>query len=95
MRDQDGWTEHAAFVNSLMRTGFVILGGPIGTGHPHRAMLVVVSKDEETVRQRLMEDPWMRTGILHLQRVESWNILVSQDSLDPLLARFDTSPSSK
>ena len=95
MRDQDGWTEHADFVNSLTRAGVVILGGPIGSGHPHRAMLVVVSPDEATARLRLQEDPWIRSGTLRLARIESWNLLVSQDTLDPLLARFDTAHSTK
>jgi uncharacterized protein YciI len=89
MRDQAGWTEHAAFVNSLMYDGFVVLGGPIGSGHPHQAILIVTAKDEAAVRQRLAEDPWVRSGVLRLQRLEPWNIIVSQDSLDPLLAQFD------
>jgi hypothetical protein len=92
MRDQDGWAEHAAFVNGLMRDGFVVLGGPVGDGHPHRAILIVVSKDEESARDRLKVDPWIRSGILELERLEPWSILVSQDVLDPLLARFDAGP---
>ena len=32
IRDQDGWSEHAAFMDGLVEDGFIILGGPIGGG---------------------------------------------------------------
>ena len=31
-REQDGWVEHAAFMDGLVEDGFVILGGPVGNG---------------------------------------------------------------
>jgi hypothetical protein len=31
-RQQDGWDEHAAFMDGLVDEGFVVLGGPIGDG---------------------------------------------------------------
>jgi hypothetical protein len=88
MREQPLWDEHAAFVNSLMYAGFVVLGGPLGDGGPHRAMLIINSDTEQTVRSRLAEDPWIRAGILRLGSLESWKILVSQDKLDPVLAEI-------
>lgn len=86
MRDQEKWTEHASFVNSLMDAGFVILGGPLGDGKPHRALLIVSSKTESAIRTRLLEDPWIRAGILRVGSIEPWRILVSNDKLDPVLA---------
>ena len=32
IRDQDGWDEHAAFMDGLVDDGFIILGGPVGDG---------------------------------------------------------------
>ncbi|MCI4365975.1 MAG: hypothetical protein L3K10_07985 [Thermoplasmata archaeon] len=86
MRDQALWTEHAAFINGQMYGGFILLGGPLGDGRVHRALLIVNSESESAVRTRMMEDPWMRAGILRLLSIEPWNILVSNDKLDPVLA---------
>lgn len=94
MRQQALWTEHADFVNGLMSAGFVVLGGPIGPGTPHRALLIVHAKDEPSARYRLLEDPWMRAGILRLGRLDPWTILVSDDRLDPVLAAIARAPGS-
>lgn len=88
MRDQELWTEHAAFINSLMYAGFIILGGPLGEGNPHRALLIVSSETESAVRARLLDDPWVRSGHLTLQNIEPWKLLVSNDKLDPVLAEI-------
>jgi uncharacterized protein YciI len=88
MREQSLWTEHAAFVNSLMYAGFIVLGGPIGSGHPHRALLVVRADSESEVRSRLAPDPWLQEGVLRIRSVEPWKILVSLDKLDPILAEL-------
>jgi hypothetical protein len=92
MRDQKLWTEHADFVNSLMYAGFVVLGGPVGEPHPHRALLVLHSDSEATARARLLEDPWVPAGILTVGVVEPWKILVSNDKLDPALAEISKAP---
>ncbi len=85
MREQKLWTEHAAFINSLIGAGFVILAGPIGSGHPHRALLIVSSDTESTARARLQEDPWVKAGMLRTASMDPWKILASNDKLDPVL----------
>jgi uncharacterized protein YciI len=85
MREQDGWDAHAKFVNALRDDGFLLLGGPHGPGHPHRALLVVQSESESHIRARLSEDPWLRSGVLRTDRIEPWEVLVSHDRLDPAL----------
>jgi uncharacterized protein YciI len=90
MREQALWTEHAAFINSLMYSGFIILGGPLGNGSPHRALLIINSEDETSVRARLMEDPWVTAGTIQILKIEAWKILVSNDKLDPVLADITT-----
>jgi uncharacterized protein YciI len=79
MRDQPGWTEHAEFMNSLVDSGFVVLGGPIAGGPNHTARLIVVAEDEASVRARLAEDPWSRAGLLQLSSIEQWQVLLSKE----------------
>lgn len=72
-REQDGWDEHAAFMDRLLEDGFVFVGGPTGdvdTGDP---LLVVAAEDEDDVRARLAEDPWAET-ILTIRSVEPWTL---------------------
>ncbi|MFY9716961.1 MAG: hypothetical protein WAK40_03380 [Thermoplasmata archaeon] len=85
MREQEGWREHATFVNSLVAEGFIIVAGPLGDGPPHRALVIVSSPGLSEARRRLEEDPWMRSGILRVGRLEPWKILASDDRLDRVL----------
>lgn len=71
-REQDAWDDHAAFMDTLVDGGFVILGGPIGDGR--QVLLVVEADDEADVRARLNEDPWAPMGILRIGRIEPWRI---------------------
>jgi uncharacterized protein YciI len=74
-RAQDGWGEHAAFVDGLAADGVVVLGGPLGNPEVGPALLVVRAESEEEVRRRLADDPWMET-ILTVESVEPWSIWV-------------------
>jgi uncharacterized protein YciI len=74
MRDQAFWLEHAAFMNALAAEGFVVLGGPVGSGE--EILLVIDSTSEDTVRARLAADPWSKSGLLAIDRVEPWTILL-------------------
>jgi uncharacterized protein YciI len=91
MREQAEWTEHAAFVNAAMYSGSLLLGGPLGAGHPHRALLVVQAEGEPAVRSWLEQDPWIRSGVLRVVSVEAWRLLVSNDKLDHVLAEITQS----
>jgi uncharacterized protein YciI len=74
MREQALWAEHAVFMNALAAEGFVVLGGPLGAGA--EVLLVIDADSEETVRERLAADPWSRTGLLEVARVEPWTVLL-------------------
>ncbi len=50
MREQDGWDEHAVFMEGLANDEFVTLGGVLADG---RAMHVVEAESEEAVRTPL------------------------------------------
>jgi uncharacterized protein len=80
MRAQAEWTEHAAFMNALAAEGFVVLGGPLGSGE--EVLLVINAASEDVVRTRLAADPWSNSGLLEIGRVEPWTIL-----LDGLMGR--------
>jgi len=70
IRAQDGWTEHAAFMDGLVEDGFIIVGGPLGNGE--RTLHVVAAADEHEVRQRLAADPWAVAGLLRVGSIEPW-----------------------
>jgi uncharacterized protein YciI len=86
MREQMLWAEHAAFINSLLSTDKMILGGPIGDGKPYRAMAVFIARGEAEVRERLANDPWYRAGVLRVLTIEEWGMIATNDKLDPALA---------
>ena len=50
MRGQDGWEEHAAFMDALADEHFIVLGGPLGNYSKHRAMLIVNAVSEKDLR---------------------------------------------
>lgn len=81
MREQKGWTEHAAFMDGLESERLVILAGPLKGYSKHRAMLVVNAPSENSLRKRLAEDPWMRTGILRNIQFYPWEVLLGQSIL--------------
>lgn len=75
MREQQGWTEHAKFMDALEADRFVVLGGPLKYSK-HRAMLIVNASNEQEIRKRLAEDPWMLMGILKTIEIYPWEILL-------------------
>ena len=80
-REQDGWDEHAAFMDSLVEDGFVVLGGPVGDVDTGRALLVVRAESEDVVRDRLAGDPWP-AGLLTVESVELWSLWLGASALD-------------
>jgi uncharacterized protein YciI len=70
IRDQDGWDEHAAFMDGLVDDGFVILGGPVGDGE--QTLHVVQAADENEIKARLAGDPWASAGLLRIGTIERW-----------------------
>jgi uncharacterized protein YciI len=72
-REQDGWDEHAAFMDALVGEGVVLLGGPIGEGDGENTLLVVEAEDEAMVRTRLAEDPWP-LDMLTIVSIRPWSV---------------------
>jgi uncharacterized protein YciI len=82
MRDQEDWAGHATFMNALTDDGFVVLGGPIGDGTRHRARLIVRARSEDEIRGRMAADPWTKNGLLTIESIEEWEVLLSSDADD-------------
>jgi hypothetical protein len=70
IRKQDGWDEHAAFMDGLVDDGFVILGGPVGNGE--QTLHVVEAAHERDVKTRLARDPWASARLLQIGVIEPW-----------------------
>jgi uncharacterized protein YciI len=70
IRDQDGWDEHAIFMDGLVDDGFVILGGPVGDGE--QTLHVVQAADEDDIKARFAGDPWASAGLLRIGTIERW-----------------------
>ena len=70
IRDQDGWDEHAAFMDGLVDDGFIILGGPVGDGE--QTLHAVEAAGEHEIRARLDWDPWAAAGLLQIGAIEPW-----------------------
>ena len=77
-REQDGWEEHAAFMDGLVEDGFVVLGGPVGEGEGEDTLQVMEGEDEQAVRACLAEDPW-REDMLVTKSVEPWQVWLRRD----------------
>ena len=71
IRGQDGWNEHAAFMDGLVDDGLIILGGPLGDGQ-QGALLLAEAAGEREIAARLGEDPWAAMELLHVGTVQSW-----------------------
>jgi hypothetical protein len=74
MREQDGWDDHARFMDGLVDDGFVLLGGPVDDGM--RFLHIVEAQSEREVNDRLAEDPWEPIERLRTASIEPWQILL-------------------
>ena len=70
-REQDAWAEHAAFMDELVKDGFLVLGGPLDDV---RTLHAIEAADEQAVRDRFAQDPWAPMGLLRVAKIEPWTI---------------------
>jgi hypothetical protein len=71
MEAQSGWADHAAFMDGLVDSGFVVLGGPLSD--EQRVVLAVEADSEDVVRATLARDPWDQTHLV-IDSVDRWTI---------------------
>ena len=61
-------------MDGLVKSGFIVLGGPL---EGEREVLIIVrASSKDAVRQRFADDPWIRSGMLTLTTVQRWTILL-------------------
>ncbi len=72
IREQEGWEEHAAFMDGLASDGFILAGGPLGDGE--HTLHMVDAADEREAAARMGEDPWAAMGLLRVGALERWSI---------------------
>ena len=77
LREQEGWDEHACFMDGLVADGFIVLGGPLEGDR--ETLHVVDTESEDEIRARFAQDPWAVNGMLNVKSVEQWTILLSPD----------------
>jgi len=78
LREQDGFEEHARFMDSLVDEGFIVLGGPVEGGR--ETLHAISAPSEEAVRERLAQDNWAKNGMLRVKSIERWTILLDGTS---------------
>jgi uncharacterized protein YciI len=74
LREQDGFDEHARFMDALVDDGFIVLGGPLDGGV--EILHAISAPSEEAVRERLADDNWAANGMLRIKSIEPWTILL-------------------
>ncbi len=74
MRDQEGWDEHARFMEALVDERFILLGGPLEGDRD--VLHVVRAPSKDAVHERLAADNWTQDGKLETVSVEGWTILL-------------------
>lgn len=81
MREQDGWDDHASFMNGLFDEGFLLMVGPLEGDR--ETLWIVEAESEAVIRRRMAEDPWAANGMLSPVRIERWNVLLDRTSDKP------------
>jgi uncharacterized protein YciI len=74
LREQVLWDEHARFMEELVESGFIVLGGPLAD--ERRVLLIVSADSEAAIHARLEPDPWTENGMLSTTSVEPWTVLL-------------------
>jgi uncharacterized protein YciI len=74
MREQDGWDDHARFMDDLVDKGSIILGGPLEGDR--ETMHVIEAESEQAARDLFATDPWWINGMLRPVRIERWTIVL-------------------
>jgi uncharacterized protein len=75
-REQPFWDEHAAFIDRLVDDGFILMGGPLVD--EGGSLLIFKAQDENEVREKMKNDPWLKHGILKQESIRRWEIFIDQ-----------------
>jgi uncharacterized protein YciI len=70
LEEQTLWPEHAAYMDSLVEKGRIVLGGPLPNGRVAHAM---EAESEDEIEAIWALDPWAYTHLL-IESIEPWEI---------------------
>jgi len=76
MRQQDGWDDHAAYMDGIFDEGFLLLAGPLEGDK--ETMWVVEAESREQILERMKEDPWSPNGMLTPTKIERWDVVMDR-----------------
>jgi uncharacterized protein YciI len=71
LEEQSDWPAHADFMDGLVDSGFIVLGGPLAD--EHRVAHAVEAESEEVVRATLARDPWSESHLV-IDTIDPWTI---------------------
>lgn len=71
MEEQTEWPAHAAYMDDLVASGTIVLGGPLADDR--RVVLVMDADSANDVRELLARDPWSGSHLV-VNRIEAWTI---------------------
>lgn len=71
LEEQIGWQAHAAFMDALVESGFLVLGGPLAD--EIRTAHAVEAESEDAIRATFARDPWSGTHLV-VQSIDRWTI---------------------
>jgi hypothetical protein len=71
LEEQSGWDVHARFMDALVATRSVVLGGPLDDDY--RVILAIEAESEEAIRTMLGEDPWAGSHLV-IYAIDRWTI---------------------
>ena len=77
MREQEGWDEHAAFMDNLVEEGTIVVAGPLDGGP--KVLLIFAAESEDEIETRLAQDPWTRSGQLTTDSIVPWELRLGRD----------------
>ena len=73
-REQPFWDEHAEFIDRLVAEGLILMGGPLVD--EGGSLLIFNADDENEVREKMKNDPWLKQGILKQESIKRWQIFI-------------------
>lgn len=71
MEEQSDWLAHASFMDGLVDSGFLVLGGPLAD--EIRVAHAVEAESEAAIRSTLASDPWSETHLV-IDTIDPWTI---------------------
>ena len=71
LEEQSDWPAHASFMDGLVDSGFIVLGGPLAD--ENRVVHAVEAESEDVIRATLARDPWSETH-LRIDTIDPWTI---------------------